>query len=202
MHGTLAQGAATGPCTPTFFTPAEYTTLARLTDVIIPASTTPSASNAGVPEYIYCVVSMNTEHQGLVRSGLVWLGDSKRARGMEKATWNFRTPNTSPSSSLSATKSIASSARRSRSSFARTRIAASYDVAINEKSWPASAAVSTPSRAEVNADDPASPVRLFRLMKNLTADGYYTSRIGLVDELGYTGNTALASFPSCTIREH
>ena len=46
------------------------------------------------------------------------------------------------------------------------------------------------------------PVRLFRLIKSLTADGYYTSRIGLVDELGYTGNTALASFPSCTIREH
>ena len=46
------------------------------------------------------------------------------------------------------------------------------------------------------------PVRLFRLIKNLTADGYYTSRIGLIDELGYTGNTALASFPSCTISEH
>ena len=46
VHGTLAQAAATGPYTPTFFTPAEYTTLARLTDVIIPASTTPSASIA------------------------------------------------------------------------------------------------------------------------------------------------------------
>jgi len=34
VHGTLAQAAATGPYTPTFFTPAEYTTLARLTDVI------------------------------------------------------------------------------------------------------------------------------------------------------------------------
>ena len=58
-------GRRAGPYTPTFFTPAEYTTLARLTDVIIPASTTPSASNAGVPEYIDRVVSMNTEHQAL-----------------------------------------------------------------------------------------------------------------------------------------
>ncbi len=46
------------------------------------------------------------------------------------------------------------------------------------------------------------PVRLFRLVKNLTADGYYTSRAGLLEELGYTGNTALASFPACDVREH
>ena len=32
---------------------------------------------------------------------------------------------------------------------------------------------------------------------NPTADGYYTSRAGLLEELGYTGNTALASFPAC-----
>ena len=50
----------------------------------------------------------------------------------------------------------------------------------------------------VTIDDPQLPVRFFRLMKNLTADGYYTSRIGLLDELGYTGNTALLEFPSCT----
>jgi hypothetical protein len=46
------------------------------------------------------------------------------------------------------------------------------------------------------------PVRLFRLIKNLTADGYYTSRVGLLQELGYTGNTALARFPTCSVPEH
>jgi gluconate 2-dehydrogenase gamma chain len=40
-------------------------------------------------------------------------------------------------------------------------------------------------------------VQFFGLIKNLTADGYYTSRPGLIDELGYKGNHALASFPSC-----
>ena len=44
--------------------------------------------------------------------------------------------------------------------------------------------------------------RFFRLMKNMTADGYYTSRVGLVEELGYKGNTVLASFPECTHPEH
>ena len=39
-------------------------------------------------------------------------------------------------------------------------------------------------------------------MKSMTADGYYTSQIGLVQELGYKGNTVLPSFPACTHPEH
>lgn len=44
-------------------------------------------------------------------------------------------------------------------------------------------------------------IEWFRLMKSLTADGYYTSASGLRDELGYQGNTVLAAFPDCT-HEH
>jgi gluconate 2-dehydrogenase gamma chain len=44
-------------------------------------------------------------------------------------------------------------------------------------------------------------VEFFRLIKSLTADGYYTSRVGLVDELGYKGNTVRASYPDC-VHEH
>ncbi len=40
-------------------------------------------------------------------------------------------------------------------------------------------------------------VQFFALLKNLTADGYYTSRAGLIEELGYKGNTARTSFPEC-----
>ncbi len=46
----------------------------------------------------------------------------------------------------------------------------------------------------------ARNVQFFALIKSLTADGYYTSRAGLIDELGYQGNTARAGFPDC--REH
>ncbi len=44
--------------------------------------------------------------------------------------------------------------------------------------------------------------RFFQAMKNLTADGYYTSYAGLVEELGYKGNTVLDHFPESTIAEH
>jgi hypothetical protein len=44
----------------------------------------------------------------------------------------------------------------------------------------------------------ARNVQFFALIKSLTADGYYTSRTGLIDELRYQGNTARATFPACT----
>jgi hypothetical protein len=44
-------------------------------------------------------------------------------------------------------------------------------------------------------------VQFFSLIKSLTADGYYTSRVGLMEDLQYKGNTALSSFPHCA-HEH
>ncbi len=42
----------------------------------------------------------------------------------------------------------------------------------------------------------------FTAIKSLTADGYYTSRIGLLQELGYNGDAYLAAFPASSIPEH
>lgn len=39
--------------------------------------------------------------------------------------------------------------------------------------------------------------QFFKTVKSLTADGYFTSKIGLVDTLGYTGNTVLSEYPNC-----
>jgi hypothetical protein len=44
--------------------------------------------------------------------------------------------------------------------------------------------------------------RFFRAVKNLTADGYYTSYIGLMEELKYNGNTVLGKFPEAVLPEH
>jgi len=42
----------------------------------------------------------------------------------------------------------------------------------------------------------------FKLIKDLTIDGYYSSKEGLVDELGWHGQTMLAEFKGCTHPEH
>ena len=46
------------------------------------------------------------------------------------------------------------------------------------------------------------PEVFWRALKSMTADGYYTSKIGLRDELGYKGNTVLDHFPESQIAEH
>lgn len=43
--------------------------------------------------------------------------------------------------------------------------------------------------------------KLFHAIKAMTADGYYTSRIGMTQELGFAGGAVLAGFPECT-HEH
>jgi hypothetical protein len=76
-----------------------------------------------------------------------------------------------------------------------------YYVAVTDRTSPTpSASAARPALADADVRD--MPVRFFRLVKNLTADGYYTSRVGLLEELGYSGNTALAKFPTCTVPEH
>ncbi len=42
----------------------------------------------------------------------------------------------------------------------------------------------------------------FALLKDLTIDGYYQSREGLAQELGWHGNTYLPEFKGCTHPEH
>ena len=65
-----------------------------------------------------------------------------------------------------------------------------------EKLGDPAAALRTVAARENNPGTPAE--HFFVDMKKATLFGYYTSRIGLLQELGYKGNEALASFPGCT----
>ncbi len=44
--------------------------------------------------------------------------------------------------------------------------------------------------------------KFFKLVKDLTIDGYYTSKPGLTVELGWNANTFLSEFKGCTHPEH
>jgi hypothetical protein len=46
------------------------------------------------------------------------------------------------------------------------------------------------------------PERFFETVKSMTCDGYYTSRVGMVEELGFTGAAVLAEYKTCAIPEH
>ena len=47
----------------------------------------------------------------------------------------------------------------------------------------------------------ATQAKFFKAIKDMTIDGFYTSKIG-IEELGYVGNTVLDEFPGCTHPEH
>jgi gluconate 2-dehydrogenase gamma chain len=194
IHVTLTEAPPTGPYAPTFFTPAEYATLSRLTDVIIPATSTPGASAAGVPEYIDRVVTLNVEHQRLVRAGLAWLKQQAKERFGSDAV------SLDESQYVAILQPLSDEVDRQRRDARRRRFRNEanagmvYYVAITDRT--------TPVGVTTDPAAPGLPVQFFRLVKNLTADGYYTSRAGLLEELGYAGNTALASFPVCDVREH
>ncbi len=201
VHVALTQVPAAGPYAPAFFTAAEYATLSRLTDVIIPPTDTPGAVGAGVPEYIDRVVSLNAEHQPLVRTGIAWLEQQARTRfskafvALEEAD---QIAILQPLSDEIDRQQRAAQQRR----FRTERGVSVYYVALTDRTPPTPSA--SPARPALPGDssDPELPVRLFRLIKNLTADGYYTSRVGLLQELRYAGNTALARYPNCAVREH
>jgi hypothetical protein len=199
VHVALVQTPEPGPFKPSFFTPGEYAALSRLTDVIIPPTDTPGAAAAGVPEYIDRVVSLNAEHQPLIRAGLAWLERQATVR-FSQAFLSL-----AEAQHIAILQPLSDEIDRQQREALRARFRTEakggrvYYVAITDKDQP----VRSVSPARVGPDaDTGLAVRFFRLIKNLTADGYYTSRVGLLQELGYAGNTALARFPGCAVPEH
>jgi gluconate 2-dehydrogenase gamma chain len=192
VHPVLAQ-ATSGPYEPAFFTPSEYATLSRLTDAIIPPTDTPGAAAAGVPDYIDRVVTLNAEHQPVVREGLAWLDRESRARYSRPFDALDEAQQAAVLQPLS--DEIDRDQRELQGGRYRTEAEGRrvYYVPITDKA--------PPPRPQPALTDPRLPVRFFRLIKNMTADGYYTSRAGLLQELGYKGNGVLIAFPACTLPE-
>ncbi len=140
-----------------FLNDADFKMISRIADLIIPATDTPGAVQAGVPEYIDLVISRESQHQSVVADGLRWLDAQAKDRGADKFL----------------------------------ELDEHGQLAILEPLCEAADSEKNPGRN----------VQFFALIKRLTADGYYTSRTGLIDELGYKGNTARDGYPEC-VPEH
>jgi gluconate 2-dehydrogenase gamma chain len=74
-NATAAGAAETSAAAyqPQFFTPAEYATVERLTEMIIPTDETPGARESGVSEFIDFMVWSDDSVQYRFRTGLTWL---------------------------------------------------------------------------------------------------------------------------------
>lgn len=132
---------------PKHLTAAEYRILSRLADLIIPATETPGALAAGVPQYIDQVAGGNAELRKLLADGCAWMESKKFLAMSEARQIRFLTP-------------LCEAADKRRNQALETKF--------------------------------------FAAVKNLTADGFFTSKAGLIDTLGYPGNAVLAAFPECS----
>ena len=58
------------------------------------------------------------------------------------------------------------------------------------------------SLPEYNPNRTHPGYEFYRLIKEMTVEGFYTTQVGLIDVLGYKGLSALSEFPGCTHPEH
>jgi len=71
--GNAALQIKPGAYAPQFFSAAEYATVERLTEIIIPSDATPGAKEAGVAEFIDFMVANDPDAQYGFRTGITWL---------------------------------------------------------------------------------------------------------------------------------
>jgi hypothetical protein len=143
---------------PRFFSDAQYRTIDRLTDIIIPPDDqSPGAHAAGVRFYVDTVLHYaDVRTQQKWRSGLAAVDES-----------------------------------------ARTSFNKSFgECSIQEQEH----IVAIMARDETN---PSTELEFFfGPLKGLAVEAYSVSEVGLTRYFGYTGNTAIKTFPGCTHPEH
>lgn len=141
------------PYVPTFFTAEEYATVFVLADLTLPADDRgPSASEAGVPEFLDFVMSEEMDNRERMRTGLAWLNVESQTR--------FKSP------FVGASKH-------------------DQKLILDDIAWP--------KRAGERFKEPAA---FFNEFRNLTATGYWTSRVG-VEDIKYIGNTFVPEWTGC-----
>ena len=67
------------PYAPKTFTAAEGAIVSRIVDLIIPATDTPGALAAGVPQYIDNVAAANPARRGVIGEGVIWMEAHSRS---------------------------------------------------------------------------------------------------------------------------
>src|SRR5881398_2119027 len=166
------------PYAPQFFKPSEFETVEILAEMIIPTDEKPGAKEARVADYIDFVVFSAAEFEPSLQrewnEGLAWLDrESTRLHG----------------------KSF-------RQLAAGDREKLMMDMSLPERD--STSRRSLPGQASITATEKeAHPgFGFYRQVKEMTVEGFYSSRVGLVDVLEYKGRAFLSEFPGCTHPEH
>ena len=161
------------PYSPHFFKPDEFETVEILTEMIIPTDDKAGAKEAQVANYIDFVVFSAAEFE-----------PSLQREWNEDLAWLDR-------------ESTRLHGKAFRQLAAGDREKLMLEMSLPERDSAARRSHIAPTEKEAHPG-----FRFYRLVKEMTVDGFYSSRVGLVDVLEYQGRTFLSEFPGCTHPEH
>jgi hypothetical protein len=162
-------------------------------ELIIPATDTPGATAAQVNRYIDEVLADATPaDRDAFLQGLAWLDMRAEAR------FNKQFVNASPDQQIELLKALDAAASREPASASVFRPASAAPELVGAA--PGTGAAPAPASAIPPEDRPG--VDVYRALKAMTCAGYYSSEIGVMQEIGDDGQMFLMEFKGCTHKEH
>ncbi|PYV26608.1 MAG: hypothetical protein DMG27_06260 [Acidobacteria bacterium] len=173
MHHGAPPPQPAEPYAPRFFKPDEFETVEILTEMIIPTDDKAGAKEAQVANYIDFVVFSAAEFE-----------PSLQREWNEGLAWLER-----------------ESKRLHGKSF-RQLAAGDREKLMMDMSLPERDSTSRRSQLAATEKEAHPGFGFYRLVKEMTVEGFYSSRVGLVDVLEYKGRAFLSEFPGCTHPEH
>lgn len=177
---------ASAPYIPRFFKPGEFRTVEILTAMIIPTDDQPGAQEAHVAEYIDVVVhaagEFKPEFQQEWAKGLAEIGQLSQASFHRDFL------------ELSDAERVKLLTDVSRPEYAAFPVSGPKykSMRLDPKM----------SRSEHDAASTPPGFAFYKLVKEMTVEAFYSSKIGLMEVLEYKGLSMNPDFPGCTHPEH
>ena len=177
VHTETSSEKAKGAYKVKAFQPAEYKTLQRLAELIVPKDdVSGSALDAGAPEFIDLLCSQNEELADIFQGGLAWLDAEMRKR--YNSTFVNATPaqQTGMLDVLVEADRVETARRNEELVYSKSEVYKDFS-----------------GYTVHRANDLGPGIRFFDWVRKMTVDAFYTSPIGVKD-IGYVGNRAYSKY--------
>ena len=196
QHAAHQAATPTPPATawtPKVLNPHQNELVIAASELIIPTTETPGATAAQVNRYIDEVLAeaAPADREAFLQ-GLAWLDLRSEAR------FSRQFVNASPAQQVELLQALDAAARLEPAPANAFRPTTSGPELVGAA--PGSTPAARPAPAIPPEDRPG--VDVFRALKAMTAAGYYSSEVGLMQEIGDDGQMFLMEFKGCTHKEH